>query len=60
MLGDNNEFRFQCSHEKKQLDNFSQELSDNRLSTCIIGKEVLGNLNFLNLIILNSQICLWL
>ena len=25
MLGDNNEFRFQCSHEKKQLDNFSQE-----------------------------------
>ena len=25
MLGDNNEFRFQCSHEKKQLDNLSQE-----------------------------------
>jgi len=25
MLGDNNEYRFQCSHKKKQLDNFSQE-----------------------------------
>ncbi len=26
MLGDNNEFGFQCSHEPKQLDNLSQEL----------------------------------
>ena len=26
MLGDNNEFGFQCSHEQKQLDNLSQEL----------------------------------
>ena len=25
MLGDKNEFRFQCSHEPKQLDNLSQE-----------------------------------
>ena len=25
MLGDNNEFGFQCSHEQKQLDNISQE-----------------------------------
>ena len=26
MLGDKNEFGFQCSHEAKQLDNISQEL----------------------------------
>ena len=26
MLGDKNEFRFQCSHEKKQLNQLSQEL----------------------------------
>ena len=26
MLGDNNEFRFQCSHQPKQLDNLSQEI----------------------------------
>ena len=26
MLGDNNEFGFQCSHKQKQLDNLSQEL----------------------------------
>ena len=25
MLGDKNEFRFQCSHDPKQLDNLSQE-----------------------------------
>ena len=26
MLGDNNEYRFQCSHEPKQLNNISQEV----------------------------------
>ena len=26
MLGDNNEFGFQCSHESKQLNNISQEV----------------------------------